>query len=344
MARTGRPARRQRPLRRPPLPRPLSPAPDRRQTRPRRPTTHRPMVATAPTRMPASRSTFKPVPRSGARPTEPTSDHAPVADGPPCPSQQALTEDNRNKEISAPPESPRRAPAQRRLPHPPRRDPGLLDRLRPHSPGGLAGPQLRPHPGPPGQGRARPSSSATPPPPEPRETAEQIHRGLLDGLAAVRARTIDDRRAGTVANEFRNFQFVAPDGLKDVTAAFRHYQLATRGTSSALPSRDRPAVGGRDGPLLADPAGRRRPDPALAHHPDAPLRTAGPDVSAASGPGSTACPPSSPGPASPSPPTRAASGPSPCQRPRLRPGRALQHRARAGEAPRPIRRAHGQRP
>ncbi len=69
-----------------------------------------------------------------------------------------------------------------------------------------------------------------------RETAEQIHRGLLDGIDQYEKDiTIVEPEP---ANEFRNFQFVAPDGLKDVTAAFRQY-------SSLLEGHERTAVGDR---------------------------------------------------------------------------------------------------
>ncbi len=54
-----------------------------------------------------------------------------------------------------------------------------------------------------------------------RETAEQIHRGLVDGLAQFE-KTITIIEPGP-ADEFRNFGFASPDGKKDVTAAFRQY-------------------------------------------------------------------------------------------------------------------------
>ena len=54
-----------------------------------------------------------------------------------------------------------------------------------------------------------------------RETAEQIHRGFADGLAMYEKEVTIVEPA--VAQEFRNFQFAAPDGLKDVTSAFRQY-------------------------------------------------------------------------------------------------------------------------
>src|SRR5690606_33214343 len=54
-----------------------------------------------------------------------------------------------------------------------------------------------------------------------RETAEHIHRGLVDGLVQFEKEiTIHPPEP---MHEFRNFQFVSPDGLKDVTAAFREY-------------------------------------------------------------------------------------------------------------------------
>jgi broad specificity phosphatase PhoE len=55
-----------------------------------------------------------------------------------------------------------------------------------------------------------------------RETAEQIHRGLLDGMRQYEKDVVIHEPAPM--DEFRNFQFVAPDGLKDVTAAFRQFQ------------------------------------------------------------------------------------------------------------------------
>ncbi|MGH1505519.1 MAG: histidine phosphatase family protein [Acidimicrobiales bacterium] len=54
-----------------------------------------------------------------------------------------------------------------------------------------------------------------------RETAEQIHRGLTVGIASYEKdlKIVEPEPM----DEFRNFQFAAPDGLKDVTAAFRQY-------------------------------------------------------------------------------------------------------------------------
>lgn len=60
-----------------------------------------------------------------------------------------------------------------------------------------------------------------------RETAEQIHRGLLDGLEQYE-KDIKIIEPGP-ADEFRNFGFASPDGLKDVTAAFREYHSLLEG-------------------------------------------------------------------------------------------------------------------
>ena len=40
-------------------------------------------------------------------------------------------------------------------------------------------------------------------------------------------------------DEFRNFQFVAPDGLKDVTAAFRQYYAVLEGYERTAPGTGR---------------------------------------------------------------------------------------------------------
>jgi broad specificity phosphatase PhoE len=54
-----------------------------------------------------------------------------------------------------------------------------------------------------------------------RQTAEHLHRGLLDGLELWRrdAKVSEPRPM----EEFRNFQVATPDGLRDVTSAFRIY-------------------------------------------------------------------------------------------------------------------------
>ena len=70
-----------------------------------------------------------------------------------------------------------------------------------------------------------------------RETAEHIERGLRDGLEQFEKKiTIHTPEP---VDEFRNFQFVSPDGLKDVTAAFREY-YAVRERYERLSTGDRP--------------------------------------------------------------------------------------------------------
>lgn len=53
------------------------------------------------------------------------------------------------------------------------------------------------------------------------QTADQIHRGLLDGLEMFE-KTVEVE-APAALQEFRNFAVATPDGLRDVTAAFREY-------------------------------------------------------------------------------------------------------------------------
>jgi broad specificity phosphatase PhoE len=70
-----------------------------------------------------------------------------------------------------------------------------------------------------------------------RETAEHIRRGLADGLVQFEKEiTIVEPEP---MDEFRNFQFVSPDGLKDVTAAFREY-YAVREEYERMATGDRP--------------------------------------------------------------------------------------------------------
>ncbi|MET0740764.1 MAG: histidine phosphatase family protein [Candidatus Nanopelagicales bacterium] len=69
-----------------------------------------------------------------------------------------------------------------------------------------------------------------------RQTAEQIHRGLLDGLDQY------GREAEIIGpepiEELRNFQVWTPDGPRDITSAFRQYQ-------SLMEKLERMAVGDR---------------------------------------------------------------------------------------------------
>lgn len=68
------------------------------------------------------------------------------------------------------------------------------------------------------------------------ETAENIHRGLMDGLAMFEKdlKVFDPQPM----DEFRNFAVATPDGLRDVTAAFRQYY-------SMLEEFERTALGDR---------------------------------------------------------------------------------------------------
>jgi len=133
--------------------------------------------------------------------------------------QQALTEDNRNKEISAPGNAYRQVTNDVYLiRHGETQgystDSGLTPQglWQAHSYGRTLARRIRS-----GETvvfRHAPTNRA-------RESAEQIHRGLADGLQQYEKQiTIIEPEP---MNEFRNFQFVAPDGLKDVTAAFREY-------------------------------------------------------------------------------------------------------------------------
>ena len=150
-------------------------------------------------------------------------------------SQQALTEDNRNKEISPPPSFARAL----------RNDVFLIrhGETQGYSTDSGLTPQGAWQAHTYGQTLARRIKSgetvvfrhaatnrAT-------ETAEQIHRGLVDGLVQYEKDITIVEPA--VANEFRNFQFVAPDGLKDVTAAFRQYQSLLENFERSA-ARDRP--------------------------------------------------------------------------------------------------------
>jgi len=55
-----------------------------------------------------------------------------------------------------------------------------------------------------------------------RQTAEQLHRGLLDGLAQY-GRECEVTGPEPV-EELKNFQVWSPDGVRDITASFRKYQ------------------------------------------------------------------------------------------------------------------------
>ena len=148
--------------------------------------------------------------------------------------QQALTEDNRNKEVSAPPSAARQVLNDVYLiRHGETQgystDSGLTPQgaWQSHTYGRTLARRVKS-----GETivfRHAATNRAT-------ETAQQIHRGLVDGIAQYEKDvTIVEPEP---AEEFRNFQFVAPDGLKDVTAAFRQY-------SALLEGHERTAAGDR---------------------------------------------------------------------------------------------------
>lgn len=69
-----------------------------------------------------------------------------------------------------------------------------------------------------------------------RQTAEQIHRGMLDGLDQWQRKA--EVAEPEAIRELRNFGVWTPDGLRDVTSAFRQYQ-------SMMEKLERMAVGDR---------------------------------------------------------------------------------------------------
>lgn len=69
-----------------------------------------------------------------------------------------------------------------------------------------------------------------------RQTAEHIQRGLLDGLAMFEKEV--EVHGPTATEEFRNFAVATPGGLRDVTSAFRQYH-------AQLEQLERLAVGDR---------------------------------------------------------------------------------------------------
>ena len=104
-----------------------------------------------------------------------------------------------------------------------------------------------------------------------RQTAEQIHRGLLDGLDQFgREAAITGPEA---IPELRNFQVWTPDGPRDITSAFRQYQ-------ALMEKLERMAVGDRPRWLVEidrfyrTQLGGAGPDPDLADHPADVLRVA----------------------------------------------------------------------
>lgn len=139
--------------------------------------------------------------------------------------QQALTEDNRNKEISAPPAAARELLNDVYLiRHGETQgystDSGLTPQgaWQAHTYGRTLAKRIKPRE----TVVFRHAATA-----RAAETAHQIRRGLLDGLEQYEKDvTVVDPEP---ADEFRNFGFVAPDGIKDVTAVFREYHALLEG-------------------------------------------------------------------------------------------------------------------
>lgn len=139
--------------------------------------------------------------------------------------QQALTEDNRNKEISAPPAAARALLNDVYLiRHGETQgystDSGLTPQgaWQAHTYGRTLAKRIKPRE----TVVFRHAATA-----RAAETAHQIRRGLLDGLEQYEKDiTVVDPEP---ADEFRNFGFVAPDGIKDVTAVFREYHALLEG-------------------------------------------------------------------------------------------------------------------
>lgn len=165
----------------------------------------------------------------------PATDDRPLWQRASLPVQQVLTEDNRNKEISAPASSARQLDNDVYLiRHGETQgystDSGLTPQgaWQAHSYGQTLARRVKS-----GETVVFRHAATN----RARETAEQIHRGLIDGLSHYEKElTIVEPEP---AHEFRNFQFVAPDGLKDVTAAFREYQSLLEGFERSA-ARDRP--------------------------------------------------------------------------------------------------------
>lgn len=133
--------------------------------------------------------------------------------------QQALSEDNRNKEISPPPQArPRIANEVYLIRHGETQGYSTESGLTPlgtwqaHTYGHTLAKRVR-------SGEKIVIVSA--PTNRAGQTAEQIHRGLLSGIGMFEK---DLEVVGpTPMAEFRNFGVATPDGIRDVTGAFRQY-------------------------------------------------------------------------------------------------------------------------
>lgn len=147
---------------------------------------------------------------------------------------QALSEDNRNKEISAPPAARLRVVNEAYLVrHGETQGYSTESGLTPlglwqaHSYGHTLAKRVR-------SGERVVVASA--PTNRAGQTAENLHRGLLDGLAVFEKDV--EVTPPEPMEEFKNFQVATPEGFRDITAAFRKYY-------SILEKFERTALGDR---------------------------------------------------------------------------------------------------
>jgi broad specificity phosphatase PhoE len=148
--------------------------------------------------------------------------------------QQAMSEDNRNKEIAAPPEAkPRVANEIYLVRHAETQGYSSESGITPmgtwqaHTYGHTMAKRVRS-----GETIVVRSAATN----RAGQTAAQIHRGLVDGLAMFEkdVKVFEPEPM----EEFRNFRVATPDGLRDVTSAFRQYY-------SMLEEFERTALGDR---------------------------------------------------------------------------------------------------
>jgi broad specificity phosphatase PhoE len=148
--------------------------------------------------------------------------------------QQAMSEDNRNKEISAPPEAkPRVANEIYLVRHAETQGYSSESGITPmgtwqaHTYGHTMAKRVRS-----GETIVVRSAATN----RAGQTAAQIHRGLVDGLAMFEkdVKVFEPEPM----EEFRNFRVATPDGIRDVTSAFRQYY-------SMLEEFERTALGDR---------------------------------------------------------------------------------------------------
>ena len=261
--------------------------------------------------------------RSEASVTEPV---APLWQRAGAEMQRTLTEDNRNKEISAPPEArPRIANDVYLIRHGETQGYSTESGLTPagswqaHTWGHTLAKRIRD-----GETVVFVNAATN----RARQTAEQAHKGFVDGLAMFEkdVTIVEPGDSGA----FRNFAVATPDGLRDVTGAFRQYYRQ-------LEQFERTATGERPLWLVevdrfwntqqggGDPIQHWLTIPMLHFEPPAMCVRrfwTGIQQLAAEHPG---CPPGHLHPLRAHPGLRH-------RRARVRPGRAVQHRARAGEA------------